>query len=154
MFELQRYEEAIGEYQYLLENETGQLGKGELWYLLGLTQLQLSHYGESEIALQQAKLLNPELDGLDYYIGICQMSREAYADAVASFTRAIAVGSMLQHSYYSRGVCRMMLEEDYLDAAIEDLQAASGYAGADADSNVKHQADDLLAQLQDVITAP
>ena len=154
LFELQRFEEAIAEYQYLLEDESDGLGKGELWYLLGLTQLQLSHYGESEIALQQAKMLNAELDGLDYYIGICQMSREAYQDAVTSFTRAIAAGSMLQHSSYSRGVCRLMLEEDDSAAAMEDLYAASGYTGADADPNVKYQADDLLAQLQDVIIAP
>ena len=154
LFELQRFEEAIAEYQYLLEDESGNLGKGELWYLLGLTHLQLSHYNESEFALQQAKILNAELDGLDYYIGICQMSRDAYRDAITSFTRAIAAGSMLQHSYYSRGVCRLMLEEDNSDAAMEDLQAASSYAGADADPNVKYQADDLLAQLQDVIIAP
>ena len=82
------------------------------------------------------------------------MSREAYGDAVDSFTRAIEAGTMLQHSYYSRGVCRMVLEEDYSEAAVADLQAAAGYAGEDADPTVKRQADDLLAQLQDVINAP
>ena len=153
LFELQRFEDAVAQYRYLLEMDNEQIAKTELWYLLGLTQLQLSNYGESEEALLQAKESNPALDGLDYYIGICQMSREDYQAAVNSFTAAIEAESMLQHSHYSRGVCRLMLEQP-IDSALEDLQFASEYAGENGDPNVKLQADDLLAQLQGVINAP
>ena len=153
LFELQRFEDAIVQYRALLDQDNGQMGKTELWYLLGLTYLQLSNYSESEEALLQAQASDPDLDGLDYYIGICQMSRADYTAAVNSFTAAIDAGSMLQHSYYSRGVCRLMLEQP-MDSALEDLQFASEYTGEDGDPNVKLQADDLLAQLQGVINAP
>ena len=150
LFELQRFEEAITQYKTLLAEENEQIGTTELWYLLGLTYLQLSNYEESEEALLKAKASNSDLDGLDYYIGICQMSREDYQAAVNSFTAAIEAGSMLQHSHYSRGVCRMMVEESF-ESALADLQFASEYTGEDGDPNVKQQADDLLAQLQGVI---
>ena len=153
LFELQRFEDAIEQYRYLLESSAVQTGQGEIWYLLGLTYLQLSNYLESEEALQKAKLENPGLDGLDYYIGICQMSREAYAEAVESFTVAIEAESMRQHSHYSRGVCLLMIGDSYNEAR-EDLLFASKYEGADADLNVKLQSDDLLAQLQGVINSP
>ena len=61
---------------------------------------------------------------------------------------------MLQHCHYSRGVCQLMLGDEFLEAAMEDLSFASAYEVADADPNVKLQADDLLAQLQGVIEAP
>ena len=150
LFELQRFEEAITQYKTLLAEENEQIGATELWYLLGLTYLQLSNYEESEEALLKAKASNPDLDGLDYYIGICQMSRADYQAAANSFTAAIEAGSMLQHSHYSRGVCRMMVEESF-ESALADLQFASEYTGEDGDPNVKQQADDLLAQLQGVI---
>ena len=153
LFELQKFEEAISQYRFLLEQDYVQDEKTELWYLLGLTLLQLSNYGESEVALLKAQESNPQLDGLDYYIGICQMSREDYRAAVDSFTAAIEAGSMIQHSHFSRGVCSLMLEEN-VDGAQEDLRFASEYAGEDSDPNVKLQADDLLAQLQGVIYAP
>jgi tetratricopeptide (TPR) repeat protein len=154
LFELQHFEEAAEEYQKLLEENTGQLGENELWYLLGLTQLQLNDYAQCEEALEKAKVGDPGLEGLDYYIGICQMSREAYTEAVESFTAAIEAGSMLQHCHYSRGVCRLMLGDQFIESAQEDLVYASGYDGADADANVKLQADDLLAELQGVINVP
>ena len=153
LFELQRFEDAISQYRFLLAEENGQIEKTELWYLLGLTYLQLSSYGESEEALLKAQAANPELDGLDYYIGICQMSRGDYPAAVNSFTAAIEAGSMLQHSHYSRGVCRLMLEEP-IDSALADLEFASEYTGVNGDPKVKLQADDLLAELQGVINAP
>ena len=154
LFELQHFEEAAEEYRKLLEENTGQLGENELWYLLGLTQLQLNNYAQCEEALEKAKVGDPGLEGLDYYIGICQMSREAYTEAVESFTAAIEAGSMLQHCHYSRGVCRLMLGDQFIESAQEDLMYASGYDGADADANVKLQADDLLAELQGVINVP
>ena len=89
LFELQRFEEAITQYRQILENYNETEGQSELWYLLGLTYLQLSDYAQSEEALLLSKQDNPGLDGLDYYIGICQMSREAYQEAVDSFTAAI-----------------------------------------------------------------
>lgn len=153
LFELQRFEDAISQYRFLLAEENGQIEKTELWYLLGLTYLQLSSYGESEEALLKAQAANPELDGLDYYIGICQMSRGDYPAAVNSFTAAIEAGSMLQHCHYSRGVCRLMLEEP-IDSALADLEFASEYTGVNGDPKVKLQADDLLAELQGVINAP
>lgn len=153
LFELQRFEDALEEYTHLLSVETEQIGKNEIWYLLGLTYLQLSNYAEAEKALQQAKQGDASLDGLDYYIGICQMSRESYEEAVQSFTAAIEAESMLQHSRYSRGVCLLMLGSSD-SAALEDLTFASEYAQADADPGVKQQADDLLAQLQGVINTP
>ena len=61
---------------------------------------------------------------------------------------------MLQHSRYSRGVCLLVIDEPDMEAALEDLLFASEYDEADADPNVKLQADDLLAQLQEVIEAP
>ena len=153
LFELQRFEEAAGEYTLLLESESEQVQKSEIWYLLGLTQLQLSDYAASEKALQQAKQGNPDLEGLDYYIGICQMSREGYAEAVASFTASIEKNGMLQHSHYSRGVCRIMLDSAD-EGALDDLRFAADYTGADADKNIKQQSGDLLAQLQGVIDLP
>lgn len=153
LFELQRFEEVIEQYRTILEDSAAAEGQSEIWYLLGLTYLQLSDYAQSEEALILAKQDNPGLDGLDYYIGICQMSREAYPEAVESFTAAIDAGSMLQHSHYSRGVCRIMADGS-AQAALEDLRFASEYTGADADPNVKLQSDDLLAQLQGVINSP
>ena len=152
LFELQRFEEVIEQYRTILEDPAAAEGQSEIWYLFGLTYLQLSDYAQSEEALILAKQDNPGLDGLDYYIGICQMSREAYREAVESFTAAIDAGSMLQHSHYSRGVCRIMADGS-AQAALEDLRFASEYTGADADPNVKLQSDDLLAQLQGVINA-
>ena len=154
LFELQDFTRASQQYELLLQDEANQAEKNELWYLLGLTQLQLSNYTRCEEALEQAKQGDPTLEGLDYYLGICQMSREAYAEAVESFTASIGAGSMLQHCHYSRGVCQLMLGDEFLEAAMEDLSFASAYEGADADPNVKLQADDLLAQLQGVIEAP
>ena len=153
LFELQNFEEAVLEYQQLLETDTDQFGKNELWYLLGLTHLQLSNYAEAEEALTTARLGNSGLDGIDYYIGICQMSRSAYEEAVESFTASIDAGSMVQHSRYSRGVSTLMLGDNNLEAALEDLLFVSTYEGADADPSVKQQSDDLLAQLQEVIYA-
>lgn len=153
LFELQRFEDAVDQYRAILEDPAATEGRSEIWYLLGLTYLQLSDYAQSEDALKVAKQDNPGLDGLDYYIGICQMSREAYREAVESFTAAIEAESMLQHSHYSRGVCMIMVDGS-VQAALEDLQFASEYSGADADSTVKLQADDLLAQLQGVINSP
>ena len=156
LFETQCFEEAIAEYELLMDVETDAIKRCELLYLLGLTQLQLDNFAACETALEEAKREDSSavLEGLDYYLGICRMSREAYAEAVESFTRSIDTGSMLQHSRYSRGVCLLMLEEQNVEAAMEDLKFASQYDGEDADSNVKLQADDLLAQLQDVIQVP
>lgn len=154
LFELQDFTRAAQQYELLLQDDANQAEKDELWYLLGLTQLQLSNYTRCEEALEQAKQGDPTLEGLNYYLGICRMSREAYAEAAESFTASIDAGSMLQHCYYSRGVCRLMLGDEFLEAALEDLKIASAYQEADADPNVKLQADDLLAQLQGVIEAP
>ena len=153
LFELQHFEEAIEQYKSILENPAADVGQGEIRYLLGLTYLQLSNYTASEEALVLARQDNPTLDGLDYYIGICQMAREGYEEAVESFTAAIEAGTMLQHSHYSRGVCLIMAGGS-TETALEDLLFASEYTGADADPNVKAQSDDLLAELQGVINTP
>ena len=156
LFETQCFEEAAGQYKLLVDMEMDATQKSEIWYLLGLTYLQTDDHAACEAALEEARREDPdtELDGLDYYLGICRMSREAYAEAVESFDASIEAGSMLQHSRYSRGVCLLVIDEPDMEAALEDLLFASEYDEADADPNVKLQADDLLAQLQEVIEAP
>lgn len=152
LFEQQDFQAAIEEYEWLLEQDYEQVGKAELLYLAGLTYLQLSNYTQAELRLAEAAALDGTLDGIHYYIGICRMSLERYAEAAESFGTAIEGGSMTQHSRYSRGVCLLMTEPVELEAALEDLKAAADYSGADADPAVGEQARQLLDQLETEMT--
>ena len=76
------------------------------------------------------------------------MAQEEYEKAVESFTKAIDGNSMMQLSYYSRGVCGLMIEEYDYQKALDDLKQTEVYNGADLDPEISAQAADLLAELE------
>ncbi len=145
-FSLERFQEAKEQYRILLEEDTPE-ERSQIQYLYALTEIQLGGFAEAEENLTAAGTQNPELEGLYYYLGVCQMAREAYQEAAENLTRSIESGSMAQLSYYSRGVCGLVLEDYDVMLALEDLQKAADYAGADVDPSISQQATTLLEQL-------
>jgi tetratricopeptide (TPR) repeat protein len=119
----------------------------QIRYLHGLACVQTGDMQEAEESFLMALEKDATLDGIHYYIGVCQMSREAYTDAVANLTVAVDSGSLIQLSRYSRGVCGLMIEGYDLELAVEDIVFAAEYDQPDADPAVTQQAADLLAYL-------
>ncbi len=148
-FSLEQFQKARTEYRTLLEAETLE-NRAQIQYLYALTEIQLGGFAEAEENLTAAGSQSPELEGLFYYLGVCQMAREAYQEAAENLTKSIEGGSMVQLSHYSRGVCGLVLEGYDVMLALEDLQKAADYAGADRDPSISQQADALLEQLLNI----
>ena len=146
MFVLEDYTGAAAQYERLLEELPPEEDPTLNEYLYAMTSIQIGEYATAENYLRRARERDGTLEGVDYYIGMCQMAQENYKDAEASMTAAIEKNSMLQLSQYSRGVCRLMNEQPY-ETAAADLKQAAGYEGEDVDPNVTEQAQKLLEEL-------
>ena len=151
---LGKFEEAAAQYSEILDRAAPGQDVSEAAYLCGLTNLQLERYDKAIPALLQARELNPGLEAIDYYIGVCQMSNEDYADAAVNLTKSIDKHIMVQLSCYSRGICGLMLGPEQQMAALEDLKFAAGYQGADADPTVNQQAAALLDEIAQAEQSP
>ncbi len=146
-FTLEQFEDARQQYGILLEKPETLEDPGEVYFLRALTDIQLGDFASAETHLESVKALAPETDGLYYYLGVCQMSREDYPAAAETLTVSIERSSMVQLSLYSRGVCGLVIEGYDLNLVVSDLQQAAQYAQPDADPNISKQAEDLLTQL-------
>ena len=147
MFSVENYTGARDQYRKLLELSAPEEDMTQIRYLHGLACVQTGDMQEAEESFLIALEKDASLDGIHYYIGVCQMSREAYAEAVDNLTVAVDSGSLIQLSRYSRGVCGLMIEGYDLELAVEDIVFAAEYDQPDADPAVTQQAADLLAYL-------
>lgn len=146
-FTLEWFEMARDQYG-LLQNDPNVLEEpGQIQYLYALTNIQLGDFVQAEESLLEALSLNEQLDGIYYYLGVCQMAREAYAEAVDNLTRSLEKGSMVQLSSYSRGVCGLVIPDYDLTVALTDLQSAAEYTKEDVDPAISKQAANLITQL-------
>lgn len=150
MFSIEDYTGARNQYRKVLEGNEPLENETQIHYLYGLTCIQLGEFADAETYLTLALEKDSSLMGLHYYIGVCQMSREAYPEAVESFNAAIDQGSMLQLSHYSRGISGLMIDNYDTALLLGDLTYAAEYSGSDVDESISVQAAQLLQQLTEV----
>ncbi|MBL0128567.1 MAG: tetratricopeptide repeat protein [Flavobacteriales bacterium] len=81
--------------------------------------------------IQAALALNPDIPGAWMSLGVLQFENQDYPGAIASFTRAIAIGGAeLKVAYYYRGDCHYHMEDK--DKACPDWRKSAELGDKDA----------------------
>ena len=77
---------------------------------LGESEYQLKHPDEAVRSYQQALNLNPKLDDARFNIGVIQLKKKAYAEALVSLKAAIDIAPANADEYYYYGLALSQLK--------------------------------------------
>lgn len=143
-FRAGEYQLAIEEYDRLAKTEELAESADQILFLEALAYIQLMDYGAARELLQSMPDSAGDIQGKDYYLGVCFLAEENYEMGETQFTASLEDGEMVQLSSYSRAVCRLMKQEMDYDGALADLETAIAYSEADLDPATTEQAQGLL----------
>lgn len=144
-FENGEYEKVISTGEALLAIEGAVLSApAAVHQRMGVSAMRLGDYEGALNSMDKAAEIDPQLEGNEYYRGVCLLSLQRTQEAVEAFTASIEYGYLPQFCYYNRGVCYVDLLE--YEKAVDDM-AMTLEAGDDAD--LIAAAKDILWQLAD-----
>jgi len=142
-FETGDYNRVLSTGEELLAMENAAVAAPELVYQrMGISSMRLEDYEGALAYMDLAKEIAPQLEGNEYYRGVCLLSLGRDAEAVEAFSASIESNYLPQFCYYNRGVCYVELLE--YEKAIEDM-AMTLESGDDPD--LIAAAKDILWQL-------
>lgn len=144
LFQVGEYELAIEEYERLKQMEELSESQDQILFLEALAYIQMENYTAAREILVGLTDSQMELQGKDYYLGVCFLAEEDYEMGEIHFTASLDAGEMIQLASYSRAVCRLMKNDFDYDGALTDLQTAIAYTEADQDPAITEQAQGLL----------
>lgn len=113
------YEQAVGYYTQLIQNEP-QTAEG--YNGRGVVRMRQSRYEEALEDLEQARKLDAENEVYCYNIGLCLYCMGKYEDAIGSFSQALALKPDYTDSLCQRGAAYAHLEK--YDQAEADIRRA------------------------------
>lgn len=144
-FELGAYQQVLTVGEELLAMEEKNIASPALVYQrMGMAALYLEKYEAALEYVEKAQEEAPDLEGNDYYRGVCLLSLQRTEEAVEAFTSSIGKGYLTQFCYYNRGVCYVSLQE--YEKAQLDMEAT---LESGDDPELTAAATDILAQLEE-----
>lgn len=142
-FENGEYEKVISTGEALFAIEDAAVSAPAMVYQrMGISAMRLGDYEGALNSMDKAAEIDAQLEGNEYYRGVCLLSLQRTQEAVEAFTASIEYGYLPQFCYYNRGVCYVDLLE--YEKAVDDM-AMTLEAGDDAD--LIAAAKDILWQL-------
>lgn len=144
-FELGAYQQVLTTGEELLNMEESNIASPALVYQrMGMAALYLENYQSALEYVEKAQEEDPDLEGNDYYRGVCLLSLQRTEEAAEAFTSAIGKGYLPQFCYYNRGVCYVSLQE--YEKARLDMESTLKTGD---DPELTAAATDILAQLEE-----
>jgi tetratricopeptide (TPR) repeat protein len=125
--------------------------KDDAYHILAMLALREENFKEALRNLQQVKDTKEKYPDVNYDIGVCQMSKGEFDEAIEYFTRSIEQDYNKQGCYYSRGVCEFSNDPVDYESAYFDLLAAVEYDEEDRDEETAALAESILEQAYKVI---
>ena len=145
-------DEAKKQGRIIIEDATADTGaKDDAYHILAMLALREENFKEALNNLQQVKDTKEKYPDVNYDIGVCQMSKGEFDEAIDYFTRSIEQDYNKQGCYYSRGVCEFSNDPVDYQSAYFDLLAAVEYDEEDRDEETAALAESILEQAYEVI---
>lgn len=139
------YEDALSYGDQALSKLENTAEYGALYSCMGLSALLTQ---QIDLAIQHLSTAIPLVDKpaqLQYYRGVCYLSKEDVASALTDFDAAIAGGETTAICYYNRGVCHLAL--GHVEELRADMQMV---VSLNEDAELTQLAMEILGQLEGV----
>ena len=125
--------------------------KDDAYHILGMLALREENFAEALENLKNIYDTKEKYPDVNYDIGVCQMSKGEFDEAIKYFTKSLEQDYNRQGCYYSRGVCEFSNDPADFESAYYDLLAAAEYNEEDRDEDTALLAKAILDDAYEVV---